>query len=122
MPKLVLNRSLVHHSVYGHSLRIEKDVPFEAPNVMVHELLAMGAMPADGKPLIHEPPVVPADPTDPIERREHIFKAFQTVAGRNERDDYAATGLPRAEVISELVGFKVTNKEITAAWVARKGG
>lgn len=121
MPMLVLNRDLVHHSIYGHSFGVKKDVPFNVPDICVREFLAMGAMPADNKPLIHAPPVVPADPTDPGERREHILKAFDAIKKRGNREDYAATGLPRAEAVSEIVGFKVTTKEVTSAWVARQG-
>jgi hypothetical protein len=118
---MVLHRSYVLGSKFGHSIGFDAGKPTWVPPNVVPEAVAVGAAMADGTSAdIITDPVVPKAPSDPAVRAADIEKAFVGIAARNERDDFMASGTPTSEAVSKVVGYKVPSKEISQVWSAYK--
>lgn len=113
-----LNRNHTHASLYGHTIRFVKDEPIEVPAMLFPELLAIGAEFADGEGLAAEPEREDNEP-HPDERADLVLKAALAIAERNDNDDFTASGTPKVEAVTSTAGFKVTGKEVAAAWQRR---
>jgi len=124
--KFTLPRNLTVSSVSGHSIAFKKNEPTYVPKSMHHEVLAIGAQPADAKVEDIEfddqakgPEKVA--PVDPAERNELIKMALADIKTRNVRDEFTATGKPKAKVVATALGFEVAAREIDELWLALLG-
>lgn len=113
-----LNRNHTHVSLYGHAVKFVKGEPVEVPSILFPELLAIGAEFADGEGLAAEPERADNEP-HPDERADLVLKAVLALAERNDNDDFTASGQPKVEAVTSTAGFKVTGKEVAAAWQRR---
>lgn len=117
--EMVLNRNHTLTSIYGHSVRFEKDVPTHVPPVMHPEAVAIGAVYVDGKGVqVDEDKRVP-EPTDPAARDAAILAAVIAIADKNDAHDFSGSGVPKTDAVSALAGFKVSGKDVAKAWQVR---
>lgn len=117
---MVLNRNFTHTSLYGHSVRFEKDVPVAVPNMIVREVVAIGALRDDGKDAI-ETSKKEADhaPQTIEERTDLILDVIEEMTELNDRDEFTGTGLPKLAVLSKKAGFKVDKTELNRVLTER---
>lgn len=102
----------------GHTIHFEKNKPTHVPRSMWAEVQAAGAVPADELPEEVKP--VSRRPESQAEVEEVVFAAFEQIVLGNQREDFAATGVPHAKALERILGFKMDNKERDALWQAYK--
>lgn len=124
--KFTLSRNLTVASVSGHAVEFKKGVATHVPKSMHHEVLALGATPA-GDASIEDvqfddqkgPETIA--PHDPAERSEMIKMALADIKTRNVRDEFTATGKPKAKFVTTALGFEVSAREIEEQWLSLLG-
>lgn len=122
--KFTLSRNLTVASVSGHAVAFKKGEPTFVPKSMHHEVLAIGAQPA-GESSVDDikfddqskGPESTA-PHDPAERAELIKMTLADIKTRNVREEFTATGKPKAKVVATALGFEVAAREIDEQWSA----
>lgn len=124
--KFTLSRNLTVASVSGHSVAFKKGEPTFVPKSMHHEVLALGAQPADATVddiQFDDQPKGPETivPADPAERAELIKMTLADIKTRNVREEFTATGKPKAKVVATALGFEVAAREIDELWLALLG-
>ena len=114
--EFTLNRNFTLVTTKGHSVAFVKDEPTHVPKEIWPEAQAIGAVPVEE---IVEAEITGGDnaPTDPAERKERIFEAFEMMVLANVRDEFMGTGMPNIKALIERVGFKVDSKERDALWI-----
>jgi hypothetical protein len=117
---MILNRNFTHTSLYGHSIRFEKDVPVAVPNAIVREVVAIGALRDDGEDAITASKVDAEHVPQTIEERtDLILDVIEDMTERNDRDEFTGTGLPKLLVLSSKAGFKVDKTELNRVLTER---
>ena len=111
-----LNRNLTIHSKLGHSIRFAKGEPTWVPHLLIEEVLAVGAVPADGEAGIAEVEVPKQPELSDQDRGQAILAAVELVAEGNVRTDFTAGGTPKASAVSRVTGFEVFTREVNIAW------
>lgn len=111
--KFTLARTKTVATVSGHCIEFIKGEPTYVPPEARDEVISIGAVPEEDMP---EPETKGNQPTDPEERREKLFEAFDVIMLRRERDDFSPSGAPAGKAVEKLVGFKVDGRERLAAW------
>jgi hypothetical protein len=111
----VLQQDRVVATLKGHSIAFTKGKPVYVPKVVQPDVIAVGAVPADGSDFVLEEDKTKA-PVLPEDREPAIRAAIAMLKERNERGDFTAAGQPDAKAVAELTGFKVQAKEISVIW------
>lgn len=120
LKKMILNRDHTHTSLKGHSVEFKKGEPVNVPVALYQEVLAIGAVDADGSdPDVQSDNKNKHTPRDPAERNPLILMAIEDLVAKNDRGDFTAAGLPKAAAVSKVADFKVEVKEIEAVWNER---
>lgn len=109
----VLARNKIVATLSGHAIEFKKGEPTYVPRDAWDEVIAVGAVPAEELPEDEPKAEVP---TDPHERQEALFSAFETIMLRQNRGDFSATGVPSTKAIKSLVSFPVDDRERLTAW------
>jgi hypothetical protein len=79
------------------------------------EAIAAGLMPESELDEPLDKAVVKA-PEDPAERQAAVFKAFDTLVERGDRDEFAGNGSPKPDAVSKELDWKIDAKELKTAW------
>lgn len=122
MPKYTLHRDYVHRSTLG-VISFEEDVPTHVPPHMEKEVIAIGAVRAEGEgdtPKVLDPEKKLPDIPVGDEREAEIKAAFELLIDRNDSDDFTGQGVPTVKAVEKIVGFDVDRKEIVELWAAMK--
>ena len=116
--KFVMHRNRTIVSTSGHAVEFAKGELTHVPPAMYEQVMAAGAVPEEELDL--DPKVEGAieEPSDPSVRRKDIFAAMEKVTLRGKRDEFTASGAPHAKVLSNELGWTVSNKERDQAWAA----
>lgn len=123
--KFVSNRNIVVASTTGNAVRFEKGVPQFVPKSMHAEVLEKGILPAEddtGEALNVEDDEQARVILGLDERAQKIAEACTKVAETNRGDDFTAAGAPRADVVSQIAGFRTNSKEVGVVWAKIKPG
>lgn len=115
MPQFTLHRNYILRTLFGHTLKFEKGVPVDVPQICVADVIAIGAIPVEGMESV-DPEEPAAVILTPAQRKAALFAAFETMAKRGDRMDYTASGMPNAKRLPALCGFEVTLSERDIAW------
>ena len=83
----------------------------------MNDAVAIGAIAVDGDVDVLGEEEEVAIQLTPAERKAAIFGAFRTMAGREIREDFTASGVPNAKRMPPLTGFEVTSKERDKCWL-----
>jgi hypothetical protein len=119
--KFMMSRDRTIASTCGISIGFKKGVLQLVPPAMYTEVLAAGGVPEDEIPE-DEMPGAPTSPEALADREAALFKAFETITLKNEREDFTAGGTPHSTVLSRMLGWSVMAKERDAAWVKFTAG
>lgn len=117
MPLFTLHRNYVLRTTKGHTISFKKNKATHVPPICISDAISIGAIPADDEVNVlgdEEPIVIPLTPA---ERKAKVFDAFRTMAGREIREDFTASGVPNTKRLPALTGFDMTSKERDAYWL-----
>jgi hypothetical protein len=119
MPWFSLHRSHSMATTTGHIIEFKKGEATWVPDVCVPMAVAIGAIPTVPLDAALDP--IPAAPIPtvsltPEERQTKLFEAFDSIIGRNRRDDFLASGMPHIKKIEDLVDFQVSAVERDETW------
>jgi len=128
MPEFVLNRNYMFATGHGHVLEFKKGEPTYVPPVCVNAVVAIGAVCVDGPVDVLGKEEEPKLLMSPDDRAANIVTAFKMLEERSGqpgyREDFTAAGRPAKKAVTELLGFPIDAKELSAAWdeyLAAKG-
>ena len=117
MPLFTLHRNYLLRTTKGHAIKFEKGKQVHVPPICVNDAVAIGAVAVDGDvDVLGEEEKVVISLTA-AERKAKVFAAFRTMAGREIREDFTASGLPNAKRMFPLMDFEITSKERDAYWL-----
>lgn len=120
MPLFTLHRNHILRTLFGHTIKFEKGVAVNVPQICVPDALAIGAVPAEGIEAILEPEEAAVVQLSPTDRKAAVFKAFDVMSARGERMDFTASGVPNNKRLPALTGFELTTAERDAFWLEYK--
>lgn len=120
MPKYTLHRDYTHRSTLG-VISFEEGVETHVPPHMEKEVIAIGAVRADGETpkVLEQAPKLPAAPIGD-DREAEIKAAFDLLIERNDSNDFTGQGVPTVKAVEKIVGFDVDRKELVELWAAIK--
>lgn len=85
------------------------------PVVVEPECVAAGLVPEED--IVEVPKAEgPQRPSSPDEFQSTMFGAFDVLVGAGERDSFSASGLPKPEAMSKLLGWKVEFHDVQVQW------
>ncbi|HRO60510.1 MAG TPA: hypothetical protein PKZ27_02755 [Rhodocyclaceae bacterium] len=113
MPQMISLRKFRLATTKGHVILFQPKTPTFVPDDAVSEAMQNGCVPADET----ETPFIEDFTRSKVEfqgdvRKSLIFIAVRQVAERNNHKDFDGAAVPRANVVSELLGFEVFPQEI----------
>ena len=117
---MTLARDHILATTKGHRIEFKKGAPIHVPPNCVSDAAAIGAMPSEGG----DPDILPEAvagvviPQDPIERQVALFKAFDAISAKAQRDDFTAAGVPQLLAVNRELGWDVDGKERNVVWQA----
>lgn len=114
--RFMLNRNRTITSTCGLSVEFKKGELHLVPPAMYGEVLAAGGVPEEELSEDEKPPAA-ATPEALADREAAIFAAFETIAKRNNREDFTAGGMPHLSVLTGITGWAVAAKERDSTWV-----
>lgn len=114
--RFVLSRNRTISSTCGLSIEFKKGELKLVPPAMYAEVIAAGGVP-ETELAEDELPPVGVTPEALAEREAAMFKAFQSIATRNAREEFTAGGMPHLAVVAKETAFAVSAKDRDAAWV-----
>ncbi len=115
MPLFTLHRNYVLRTTTGHAIEFRKGQPTHVPQLLINAAISIGAVPVEGMDSV-SPEEPEAVILTPAQRKAALFAAFETMAKRDDRADYTASGTPNAKRLPALTGFEVQLGERDAAW------
>lgn len=137
MPYIKSLRDLRIASKTGHVVLVKALAPKWIPDEILGEAQALGCVTCDehGKiviadglnatDLIADPDEIPfLSPEDreiPEKRKRVVTMAVLKCFKRNQREDFSSNGVPKAAVITRMIGFQVTAGEVADATEELKG-
>ena len=119
MPKMKMDRSFVVSSNQGYVISFTPNVEVNVPDVLVDECTKYGAVLVEKE---YVPPKtlkmnVPDSVIDATSEREKVvLKALKSIIERGDRDEFTASGMPSAKVVSKEAGVKIEAKEVSNMW------
>lgn len=114
MPDFISLRSFRLESTKGHIVLFEANVPRFIPDAIVPEAMAAGCAPVDKSDIpFYEDKSRAAVEFQGDMRSSLVFMAAKHVALRNNSKDFTGGGAPKAQVLTEALGFDVNQKEAT---------
>lgn len=108
--------SLKGHVVNFPGKPADGDLIFvHVPVVVEPECVAAGLVPEED---IDEVPKAegPQRPSSPDEFQAALYGAFELLIGAGERDSFSASGLPKPEAMTKLLGWKVESHDVQTHW------
>jgi hypothetical protein len=116
--KFVMHRNRTIVSTSGHAVEFVKGELTHVPPAMYEQVMAAGAVPEEELDLDPKEEGKVEEPTDPATRQKALFAAMEKVTLRGKREEFTASGAPHAKVLSNELGWTVSNKERDTAWAA----
>jgi hypothetical protein len=114
--KMVMNRDITVSGLSGHAIRFQKNIPTHVPPEMMEDVMAKGAIPAEGQEMPEVEEVKPVTVPVGIRRKDILFQEFDKMVAENNRNDFNAHGVPKSTVVKTNVGFHVDSIEIRDLW------
>lgn len=121
-------RDVVLRTLTGNTCFVKARVPTKIPPQCLPDAIRMGCVPTSEleqgtvqDTLIaaakrRRPGEMDNSPLGDIDRQKAIAEAFEQVVQTNDPNDFTAAGIPKVQVISQMVGFHVDSSEIKNIW------
>lgn len=115
--EVVSQRNFTLATTKGHVIRFYKGISKCIPNTILEDALAVGIVPVDPNdlPTEQEDGILPQAARG-TERVRQIREVIEALMKRNQRGDFAASGVPSIVVVSDALGYKVDQSEVTRVW------
>lgn len=135
MPFVKSLRDVRIASLTGHVVDVKAMVPTFVPPTLIPEAQAQGCVTCDehGKIVLEgglavastidadEIPFLPPEERDDPAKRERVIRlAVIKCFKKNDRADFGTSGIPKAQVVTRMVGFQVTGAEVAEVTEALK--
>jgi hypothetical protein len=117
--EVVSSRNVTLATTKGHVVRFYKGIAKAIPKVILEDAMAIGVLPTDDKYTQNESlDSILGDVAKGSERVRQIREVIEALVERNQRGDFAASGLPSLVVVSDALGYKVEQAEVSRVWAA----
>jgi hypothetical protein len=118
MTEVVSNRTYTLATTKGHVVRFYKGIPKNVPNVILEDCMSVGILPTDDNDVPNAEERNPLLPHAAVgsERVRQIREVVEALIERNQRGDFAASGLPSLVVLNEALGYKIEQSELGKVW------
>lgn len=114
--KMVMNRDITVSGLSGHAIAFKKNIPVHVPPEMMEDVMAKGAIPAEGQEMPEVEEKKPVSVPVGIRRKEVFFEEFGKMVDENNRNDFNAHGVPKSTVMKNNLGFHVDSIEVRDLW------
>lgn len=110
-------RTFTLNSTRGHSVRFVANETTQVPEALVQEAMGLGCVPMDTAdiPFIDQIDRSRIDFPAPL-RQSLIWMTMEVLVKENNQKNFTGGGVPRAEVISDRLGFSVPQETVAATW------
>ena len=115
MPLMISLRDFRLESTKGHVLLFSANEPKDVPDALVSEAMAAGCGMANASdtPFYDDLSRARVEFTGDV-RKSMIYLAIQAIVVKNDvKKDFDGSGTPKAESVSEALGFDVVQSEVT---------
>lgn len=122
------NRDITITSLRGYSIAFKKGEPTHVPKAMHNEVIERGILPVDedgnmdptkldeiGEATDNKITLKLAPETQE-DRNAALRQVFTSLVKANRSGDFTAGGVPSAAVVSNVLGWRVDQKEIRPVW------
>ncbi len=117
--EVISTRNLTLATTKGHVVRFYKGIAKAIPKTILEDAMAVGIMPTDDKYLPNEAgDSILGEVARGSERVRQIREVVEALIERNQRGDFAASGLPSLVVVSDALGYKVEQAEVSRVWAS----
>ena len=121
MVNMISLRTFTLRSLTGHTIKFESNVPTDVPDICVSEAMEKGAVPRNANDIPDGQPANFAEKRAKVEfqgelRASLLYLALKALAEENNFEKFDSAGVPRADTVSEMLGYTVPKKEIVTAY------
>lgn len=117
--EVISTRNYTLATTKGHVIRFYKGIAKAIPGTILEDAMAVGIMPTDEKYLPGaETQSILGDVARGTERVRQIREVVEALVARNERGDFSASGLPSLVVVSDALGYKIEQSELSRVWAS----
>lgn len=110
-------RTFTLYTTKGHCIRFEAKKPREVPNEIVQEAMTAGCVPVDENDIAGFEDLSRAKVEFQGDLRKSIlYLAMEVFAHENNPKNFNAGGRPKANILSERLGFEVGSAETQSSW------
>jgi len=107
---LVANRNVTVRTKLGHTIKFEKDVPKQVPDMVIGHCMEVGVVPVEDEYKPEEPVPQSSPQGDP--RIKEMMDAINVLRKRNERNDFTAAGKPDLRAMRGALGWAPDRQEV----------
>ena len=118
--RFVMHRNRTIVSTSGHAIEFKKGELTHVPPAMYEQVMASGAVPEEELEEPKEGELVQEPEVGSNARRDAVYAAFEKLTLRGQREDFTASGAPHAKSLSNVLGWRIENKERDTLWTAFK--
>lgn len=111
--RFTMQRDRTVVSKFGRSFGFIKGEPLHVPDMCWEEVMAAGGVSEEELP---DPAIPVSTVPQGAPRALAIAEAIKVMVLKGERNDFNASGMPQAGVLSQIAGFAVDAKERDLAW------
>jgi hypothetical protein len=113
--QFVFARDRVITTPFGHVFRFEKDVPLAVPPSCAQIVEDSGGIVVEGEIETKTSNIPQGDA-----RIADVDAAIASLVEANHSNDFTASGSPKVDAISRLLGWPASGEEVKAAWAKFK--
>lgn len=111
-------RSLDVSNTSGHSCHFDAKTPRLVPRALVATAMERGCAPfrAEDVKIVEDLEAVTHQNFAPSLKRALLFRVLDSIAKTNNMADFAASGVPKKDLVTERLGFDMTVRDLQRAW------
>lgn len=109
-------RNFILRTTSGFTVRFMRDRDIRVPVQVIPDAIERGAVFSDGSAYVPASKELGPAPPAGFQREQEIFRALETIASRNNPDDFTGTGVPTLTAMRKVLEYDVDRKEVNASW------
>ncbi len=118
----VSNRDYRLSTSFGVAILFKKDKPVYVPPTARKAAIEVGILPVNKNAIPFEEEAKKDEAPDPqgTDRDQLVEEALREIKDRNDVDEFNAHGVPKVQVVTDIIGFNVSAGEIRTLWMSVK--